>query len=669
MALNSNGAPGNVQNDPTGKVVSTHSSFPLLRRRFQTDRFGDITPTLAIEGVETDRLPLQAGFDLRTYTLGNVLMSDVKKHVEYFFVNYDSLLPRNWEKVYTNPTQGDDVLPDVNTWIPFSVIHSRLSFLVTCLNDSAASYSAAVVLRLIIELEAWLSSGSLLRYLGYSLGNPLNSSSDVYDPNLDNSRNYCDIVCEGFYQILADACSSNDMQVSFVDSDNNVETFFVRSSLLESYGNILCFRDFLQRCRENMHFSLIVPNDVDVHSLWMQKFGTMVLNMNSSTSDGINYNRVAAYQIVCAHFFSNDHVDYIYSADLYRQLMSSLASLFYAETASFGLPRFNYNGVYTEYDALSGRVFADILSVAEYEPLYDSMPLFYLSQNYIMSLLGFRRSLRYRDYFVGAKPFPLAIGDVNVAVNNNLVSIIDTTKKIATQRFLNQVNRVGRKIKDYIQGLFPGAKVEPSIYDPTWLARTDSDVRPVENENTASEQYELDSSVTSVLRGRDSGRYAFEVEVGRPGIVIGVTYYDLPRAYAYSMDRNCLVSDRYDMFIPQMQFIGDQDIKRIELGDVSSRAFEPFAYTLRDMQYKQLFDIACGGFVDQLPGWCFRAPSADTLMQQHISPLFIRSSNYEFDKYYLSLTGFGLAAYFHFIVVVTNSIDSKRPMAFAPTIL
>lgn len=685
------GAPGNPVNEALSKAVKNFSKFTLVRNRYQTQHFGLIEPHFVCEGVPTDRLPLQSSHNLRSYTLSNILMSDIKMHKEYFFINYDAVLPKNWQKVYENPTSGSDVLPDVNSCIPlkslfdffrdrWSMIKEVATFEPVDEEDFLDSTSFSSFLSDLLILEMFTSSGSLLRTLGVGFSDVFLGIQRLPESVRENDINFIDWLVDAVCSQLA----VNDWKlivykVTGSGSQEVEDTYYVRSSARRRSGSVITFREALSIMRERPYFRLVHETwnseegmhdsdpDYDFLPIFQKLFGEYTLSeiidgayvwLSTPEDEYFNFSRVVAYQLVCAHYFTNDHVDYVYSAELFEQAESSL----YQSCLSGNddtIHTFQYNGLDCLYDTFSGKVLQYILSTIANGSVGPAAS----AKSFLTNLFGFRRSLRYRDYFIGSKPTPLALGDTNVAVNNNLVSIIDTTKGIATQRFLNQVNRIGRRIKDYIMGLFPGASVQPDIHEPSWLARTDHDVKAIDNENTASEQYELGSSVTSVLRSSDS-RYIFECEVGRAGIVLGVTYYDVPRAYPYSIDKHALAADRFDMFIPQFQFIGDQPISSLELGRLSNL---PFGYTLRDMQYKQSFDIAVGGFVDSLPGWCFLAPVYSE--GAHISPDVIRSRPAELDSYFLSLSGYSLATYFHFILHIRNVVDAKRPMVYAPSIL
>ena len=122
-----------------------------------------------------------------------------------------------------------------------------------------------------------------------------------------------------------------------------------------------------------------------------------------------------------------------------------------------------------------------------------------------------------------------------------------------------------------------------------------------------------------------------------------------------------------------MQFIGDQDVKRAELdplGSVGGDVDAAFAYNLRNMEYKQRYSYASGGFIRNLPSWAFITDNRDGNPPEfEISPEYIRSSPSEFDRFYRSLTGYSLGSYFHFITFNTNVVAPYRQMVMAPEIL
>lgn len=653
---------GNPVNDATKKHLNTHSTFNLERNRLQTMRFGEYTPHFVMETVPDDKITLNSHHNVRSYTLKAPLLSGVSMKKDYFNVPMEAIQPNAWDLIYVNPVQGDDVPSDASFYIGIKALSNYLRDWLSQIiefaedNSSDSSYLVQLALRWLVLNEYFLSSGSLLRQLGYGL------SDLFYCESIDKSlgiRNHFDYVAEQ----LLDVLRSNYPEIS-VEIDG--QRFDVDSSLFSSDASStrICWNDFLQRIRENPVFTVrsvgIIPVTNPLFNFIMGYLDNSEIVQPQGDDVPISFYRAAAYQIVCHHFYSNDHIDYIYSANLYRQLMGNYSRIFVGESLSF-----EYNSLSVQYDWLSKRYLSIAFQQISLSDPQDSVESS-AALDYLSSLLSFRRSLRYVDYFTGAKSQPLAVGDTSISVNDGAVSVIDVTKKIAVQRFLNNVNRTGRKLYQYVKDLF-GITPAYDYHDPAFLAHTADTVSAVENENTGEAQFTEANSVSSVFRS-NAERYSFEFVADRPSILIGLTYFDIPRAYAVSNDRPIFFANRFDSFIKDLQFIGDQDIKNLELGR-TYQASSPFAYTLRDMQYKQLFDIACGGFVDDLPAWSFIAPMYDIDAFQHISPSFIRSSNYELDVLYLSLTGHVLSKYFHFVVINTNRIEAKRPMAYAPSIL
>ena len=239
------------------------------------------------------------------------------------------------------------------------------------------------------------------------------------------------------------------------------------------------------------------------------------------------------------------------------------------------------------------------------------------------------------------------------------------------QRFLNSVNRIGRKFENYLEGIFGGSKVKYDFHNPQFLAHVQDTAYAVEVENTGESQMKDPNSVTSVVKSNNA-RFAFEFTPDRPSIIIGVEYFDIARNYVHQMDRQLFAVDRFDRFLPEMQYIGDQEVYGAELS-MDNKA-DTFGYQLRYAEYKQRLNVAVGGFVENLPGYIFKA-NEDKYAHHYdngevrLSPYYIRSHPFELDGFYVSLTGYSPASYFHFIVKAHNDMTATRNMAQTPTIL
>lgn len=415
-----------------------------------------------------------------------------------------------------------------------------------------------------------------------------------------------------------------------------------------------------------------------IWNYWQHEVNGGTLSLNSKYditwsvtpfSEPVNVLRLVAYQGASAEFYTSDKVDNVYSCKLFLENQFALAT-----QACYSLTRFHeVNGVPVQYDAFSGSVLEDLINSVSWKSDFSSWPgtatyyTGYVPQLlYWHNLLAFTRSLKYEDYFVGARKQPLAVGDVTVGVDTgtNTVDVIDVTKKIQVQRFLNQVNRIGRKFSDYVKGIL-GDRPQKDMHEPIFLGHVVDTFGAEETDNTGDGQLMLPNSTTSKLRN-NSSRYGFDVHIGEPSIVIGITNYDIVRVYSSYTDRENMHVDRYDMFNPFMQFVGDQPISIEEARPNSAPA--TFGYTLRYMEYKQKVDQCAGGFAaGLLPGYA-RIVKPDEI-PLNINSDFIRSHVNEMDQFYLSMTGKTPASRWNFIVRVDNQVSANRPMAYAPSIL
>lgn len=686
--------PGNPVNDPTPKTVRTSSKIPMVFRQFASHRFGDIQPILGLEYVPKDDIQFRSKFDLRTYTLKSPLMSDMFYKQDFFSVDMQAILPKNWEKIYTNPLIGDDVQPIVNSFISGSQLRTLIlgsmyafaDFIDTASvgpeeeQEEIEYHSLFSQLKGLLFASLWFSRGSVISTLEYHLTNRFHWSLnlDGVTPDKDEFdlffQERINLFIEAMMQAHPRTNGAFYVQFNNIGEDSIKYCVHFDSPFANddpSGIENISFRRFIEMAYQNLDFTYVVKSDD--YALYNVLTGEERFLLSPSDSENpewflsenfpdFNFGKVGAYQLVCSHFYSNDHIDYIYSADLYKQLIWSYIM---ADVASDDRS-FSYNGVMTEYDSLSGAMMLhQQISLSDVTGVSG---LLSYKLAYWTALLSFRKSLRFVDYFTGSKAYPLAVGDVSVAVNDNLVSVIDITKNIQRQRFLNSVNRTGRKVQDYISGIF-GIAPDPDHHNPQWLAQTNDPITLNEVDNTGEAQQTENNSVTGILRANGND-YVFRFQTALPGYLIGVCYFDIPRAYTDVYLRENMHRDRFDMFNPDMQFIGDQDISSAEIVDAPQD--QAFAYTLRHMEYKQRVDSAVGSFAipEFMPGYCFLADQVKGLpAPRHISPDYIRSKNVEMDEFYLSLLGYGLADYFHFQIKHVHEIDADRPMAFAPSIL
>lgn len=627
-------------------------------RHYLTARYGDVTPFYVFDAWSKDKVPFSSFHELRNYTMSSPLMSKIKMYKDYFMIPYKAILPRTWDLILANPTQGDDVPDDANCVVR-DLVGSIVDMLRNLPNLPSQTGNTGDVLTYLIKsvflAENVLSDGGLFSLLGCKL------SKYACEYSTSGIR-HISIYFNNFYDVLKDYFIDNALyiQLYLPSLKNGVYKSFSSSDF--SDDSLFTFRKYLELMRDNSDFYIktVGPLTFDSLSDIISSVGSITTTINSS-SIPINLSRLVAYQLSYFHFMTNDKIDFIYSASLYRDM---LQSILYSDNAnrSLTLPTFDYNGVSYQYDVFSGYNLILALSVVARGD-YDGSPSWENALMYLLELTSFRKSLKFGDYFTGGRPQPLAVGDVNAPVVENGVSAIDITKNISMQRFLNAVNKTGRKMSDYAKKILGGYEI-PVSSDPKFLARDSVYIGTQEVENTADNQ----GAVTTLLRS-DNSRYAFECEVSEPCIILGLCSFEVERAYSRTIDRHFFHTDRFDMFNPYFQNIGDQEVYMAEKG---LGGLTPFAYQLRHMEYKQRYSIASGGFVHNLPSWSFISDNDESIVipeYDYISPDFIRSNSFEFDRFYSSLSGVSYDSYFHFILKFDNQSTPIRNMEFNPTIL
>lgn len=642
------------------KSIKARSKFDLSHHHLTTLPFGEYVPFFSMECVNGDDIKLRSQHSLNTFTLKSPILSNIRMRKDYFSVPMESILPFNWDKIITNPLFGDDVDADkVNCVLDLSVFTSAkdmtynksfidLFNLMFSEGSTWGTSSDGARFNAITILELFFSNGSLLSRLGYNFNKLIQIDDTVEGISYD-----IDSFVDEIYTHLKPA-----LELQYYDSSHNIATM---SFTLQSLEDKRKFHDFcLSHC-------ICTDDDVQIFENGYKPTFTIYFVEPSDYVLKFNIASVIAYQICCAHYLTNDKVDPIYSAELYRQLMK------YCIGAAPYNATFSYNDVSTLFDYLSGQAIITAFgNMMEGFTSHQSNAMLNLPFNYFINLLGMRRSLRYLDYFTGAKTHPLALGDTSVQVSSsNKVDVVDVTKGLQMQRFLNFVNRTGRKFEEYISKL-NGRYVAPDFHNPQFLGSTVESLYNPTVENTSSEQFKMQNSITSTIKG-DSERFAFQFDCDRPSIIIGIVSFDIVRAYANNVIREGSHIDRFDYFNPFLQHIGDQPIYGYEYrydrygGDLTSY----FGYQTRHAEYKTAVSRADSGFIDgSLPSWAFLneelAQSPDNVT---IDSNIIRSYPEELDKFYLNLPGISLSKYFHFIVDFYNIVEASRPMIANPNIL
>lgn len=722
---------GNPLNDPKYINQQGYNTYDLNNGQMLTPRFAEVTPSTVFETVPGDRHFLYGKGDTFLNQIDARMCSDVNAYHDYFFVPMRCVFPVNYEKMIPNPVKGDDLPWKALPQIPLlRLLNYMFTNSVTVVDDSTSGSATVgdylfqfiwdpadesqlthnrLLLNNLLYVAFALSRGQLLDYLGYSL----DRLTELYEHQANYGKyiNTFQKHIDDFFDIISQQIEADhDVPTVFgIDASDptlapNHVIFFdsdiSRSDIKVKYGygstsedwTLSSWRAALYDCFEkglliDLRYFDGSGTEYDIWStstryqevlkpifealledlrqiLWRVEL-TNVDEEEPFSVDFVNPSRIVAYQMSVAEYMSNDTIDNIYTAELWMQNMRAL--MFPSDSSLSREPTFDYNGVDTEYDLFTTGAF-------EYS-FFDGAPRFMNRiLPFLSNLLFLRRSLRYGDYFATGRPNLLAVGQLGIPVTTQAgvtqVNPIDVTKNLVLQRFLNAVNWIGSKFVNYMTSIF-GVKPSNTGVHPVFIAHRKVSLARDTVTNTASEQ---GKQTTNLIGSTDE--QAFDVFIDDLGIIIGVVTFDALPVYPSGIDRNWSNSDRYSIFNPMLQNVGDQDIKLYELTGVvdDPRSEDPFAYGVRYGQYKWGITRAHGAFVNSLPGYCMLYPwhalSDDPgAYDLKINPDFIRDKPFYFDQFFVSRTGVSPATYYHFIQPVFNLHNAARKMQYQPPVL
>lgn len=666
-------------------VARSYNQFDLSYHNFKTQHFGLYEPFFVMHGVEKDKLPLHSLHEIRTLPMQSPIMSPLQMSKDFFMVPMQAILPKTWELIYRNPSQGSDVPDDANCVVRANTVYSFLDFLLNYIEGfDPESNKFSEIAQYLLTCELFFSTGSLLYNLGFKL-NPLFSCSAVDSGKTRISYDtYFDLVFTYLFDQMRDSKKYLVMQISgsfgenvyvldeshsFPSDMESSRTFFVtRSQVLdlmrEKWFDIRFHEDPKIPAGLDQYLPVIYKENIDLDS----EAKPLPFNIDS----------VLAYQVICSQYYVNPQVDFIYNCEIFRENFNSLFVDAFGSKSWYNTEflYFDYNGNRLSYDYFSGHYLSKILDANEH-----TWSIGLQHQNYPYAILsylfGYRNSLRFGDYFIDSRTRPYAVGTMDAAVVDNKVSAIDITKNITMQRYLNAVIKLGNNFGDYLRGIF-GTTPAPDYHFPKFISSFKTDVSGFETASTVAATDGSDTiaqgTMVSQLKSNQDV-YAYEIEIDMPCIIMGISYFVMPRVYCRTRDRFFFHRDRFDMFNPFLQYIGDQPILGAEKGTLYNYSAAPtFGYQSRYAEYKQRYSVASGGFVEGLPSWAFIVDSPikpslylDSDLNQ--SPDFIRCRTFEFDRFFQSLTGLSLGHRWHFIVHYNNEVKALRAMEVNPNIL
>lgn len=685
--------PTNSLNTATPNVRRSFNRFNNSYVHYSTANYGEYTPFFVQEMNPADLKKFRSKIQVRSESLKTPLYTGVKMNKDYFFVPYDALLPNNWQKIFKNPSQGDDVPEDANmaslNFVTDDGLRVLIDNYVSALNYLRRYPTSSTAGVDITRRE----NASFVVYFGFPLMDAFLSSSGIcarmgtpfahlFTFKIENMCYTWDRLTEVVFPCLF----VNAMQFGFRFSSSNTDTDY--SFVIDS--SVQGVKSFLVNLRSSPSIAKLSPKDVvalfryypscmygynDYKEFYqaldfsdLAKLSDIFLEVVSplpldSTQDAVfNYSRMAAYSLSCSQFYSNGNVDSVYNAQLYRDMMSSFVRQFLPSSVSM---TFLYNGVNTQYDWLSSRYFDVALANAFSWNTATNLNLSALF--YLRSIFDIHNTLKYGDYFSGAHTRPLAVGDVTAPVVGDKVSAVDITKAISYQRFLNVVVKLKNEMQDYLRTIF-GTLPAPDYHEAKLISHSEGSVDGFEVANTTSEDQ---GNLTSLLHNVQE-QYEFTLEIDQPGVAIGVVSFVASRAYSLVSDRQIHIRDRFDMFNPMLQNIGDQPVLSIEKSGFFA---EPFAYHSRFMEYKQRVNVASGAFVDKLRSYCiisdslFEPSNALEVLAQNLTPAYIRLTPREFDRFFVVNGSWSYGNNYHFICEFDNESDDVREADYSPSIL
>lgn len=630
-----NGAtqPSKAVNDMQVFVNRNRNTFDLSYFNYKTQRFGQYEPFFVMEGVPGDTIPLHSSHQVRSLPMMSPFLSSLTLSKDYFMIPMQSILPNTWEMIFTNPASGDDVPDDCNCVLPLG------SITVPEYSDFEPNVESLSKIKMIMAHELLFSNSSLLTQLGFS----------TYD-----NRPF-----DGFHKTFDDAFDKvlRDLYLSGAVAETSKETVSKDNCSLGAFVDFLRF-NFPELT------SFKVPTSVSTGLLsdWAQANDFVFTTLFSDIR--LNISRILAYQLVCQQFYVNTKVDAIYNAQIYRDNFYYLLDTIYLSEEGIHLPlqTFSRNGINIPYDFFSEHYFSLITANCS----LTSPAL----ADVVEYIFGIRRVLKFGDYFTSCRTQPLGTdvnGQMNAPVVGDKVAAIDMSKSIVMQRFLNNVVKLGNDFGEYLRGIF-GTEPSPDYHFPKFISHQEFNVSGFEVSNTTNTAQ--GNQVTNLNTNDD--KFAFEVRVDMPCIILGISNFNCPRVYLSKRNRFFFHYDRFDMFNPMLQYIGDQPVLSLENSLSPSSPDEVYGYQSRNAEYKQNYSVASGGFVDKLPSWAFVPDyyqDADLLTHFEQNSDAIRVYPFEFDKFFSTLSGQSLANGFHFIVVYNNKVMASRPMAVNPSIL
>lgn len=670
-------APKAPQNIETVIVPKTHNPFDRTHTYFATEDYGSYNPFYIEEVTAGDYAPINPRCEVRSESFNTPLMTPIKKAYDLFYVPFFAILPRTWEYIYTNPTQGDDVPNDSFCYIPSfkRTLRNLLTSWLEKIKNRATVNSLQDTLKLLtcyaFFFEMFCSTGSLLYRMKYKLCPKVIYTEGMrigtYTPDTWLDMVFSDIA-DGIYVVIS---TDDTKRRAFYSNERAVKGVFepdmskvTKSELI----SILRQSYFMPNCVIATALTASTAQELfdSVEDLLYATFSFGAIGNDEEDAFNYNYAPQIAYNLSVAQYYNNPSVDFIYSAELYSQ-------------AIFGL--MIDNGVIELQDLTFTRnghtVYYDIFSGHFIQKLFDYCLTYFSTADLVTTKLksllsifaniwSIQNTLKYGDYFVGSKPRALAIGDTKIAVNNGAVEAVDVARQLLMTKYLHACNKLSQDFEEQFETM-TGQQMPPDFHYPHFIQHSEQNISGYEVSNTTSEN--LGNQITRMNSTGDGVSATISIDL--PGYVLGISSFYMPRTYCRTKDRMYFRSNRFDFFQQMLQNLGDQEVYQMERDDYG---FGTFGYQGRNEEYKQTYNHAAGAFCDILRSWAYIADDAESLGYKldkglTISPEYIRCNPAEFDRFLPISPYYSLGHKFHFICRYDINQTFNRQMIPSPTIL
>jgi len=256
------------------------------------------------------------------------------------------------------------------------------------------------------------------------------------------------------------------------------------------------------------------------------------------------------------------------------------------------------------------------------------------------------------------------------------LEMLELRRAQALLRYYEAANRGGHRYVEHLLGIYGVVSDDHRLQLPQYLGGGKQNIQISEvlnnsqtfdptagvNDGAGGVPVTIDPQASMSGKGLSMGKTnRFSQTFKEHGIVLGILSI-LPRTgYNGGIPKMFLKQDRFDFFIPQLQHIGEQEIKQVEVyyDPTGTDADDTFGYTPRYAEYKFKSDSVSGLFATSMDYWhCNRMIDSAPALNE----AFIKAdpSNDEMSRIFAAEQ---IAGVDNIFVQVYNSVRAKRPMS------